>query len=177
MTRKFFSSNDTRDITKKTEFVDAYLCGPVSTESLSDAKYFLLIVNDAIRCRYVVFLKKKSYTLCEFKSFVKSMHFQGYGNIRALRTDSGTEFVNKYFRNFISSEGIQHKTSAPYGPEYNGLVERTNRTLVERKRSVLHYAHFSTNYWAEAISAACYLKNLTTIRVIQNKTPHQEFIE
>eukprot|EP00171_Calliarthron_tuberculosum_P008380 IDg8380t1 len=33
-----------------------------------------------------------------------------------------------------------------------------------------------SEYWAEALSAACYLKNLTLTRVISDKIPRQEFM-
>eukprot|EP00171_Calliarthron_tuberculosum_P003822 IDg3822t1 len=93
------------------------------------------------------------------------------GQVRSLRTDNGTEYVNNAFKNYLSSKGIEHQTSAPYTPEQNGLAERTNRTLIEKARCMLRHADLPTEYWAEAISAACYLKNMTPTRVIDMEIP------
>lgn len=177
MTRRHFPTNESRESKRKLELVHSDLCGPMSIPSLGGARYFLVIVDDATRFSYVVFFKKKSDTLKEFKTFVNMMSTQGYGQVRALRTDNGTEYVNKAFRNYLSSKGIEHQTSAPFTPEQNGLAERTNRTLVEKARCMLEHAHLPRQYWAEAIAAACYLKNLTPTRVIGNKIPRQEFLD
>nr|GEX49919.1 hypothetical protein [Tanacetum cinerariifolium] len=62
-------------------------------------------------------------------------------NLQALvitvRTDRGTEFLNKTLRAFFKEEGIEHQTSTPRIPEQNGVVERRNRTLVEAARTML----------------------------------------
>ncbi|GKC18737.1 retrovirus-related pol polyprotein from transposon TNT 1-94, partial [Tanacetum coccineum] len=51
--------------------------------------------------------------------------------IRFVRTDNGTEFVNKTLDGWFESVGISHETSVPRSPQQNGVVERRNRTLME----------------------------------------------
>ncbi|GJS57527.1 retrovirus-related pol polyprotein from transposon TNT 1-94 [Tanacetum coccineum] len=46
-----------------------------------------------------------------------------------VRTDRGTEFLNKTLHAYFKEEGIEHQTSTPRTPEQNGVVERRNRTL------------------------------------------------
>ncbi|GJS61024.1 retrovirus-related pol polyprotein from transposon TNT 1-94 [Tanacetum coccineum] len=62
-------------------------------------------------------------------------------NLQALvisvRTDRGTEFLNKTLNAFFKEEGIEHQTSIPQTPEQNGVVERRNRTLVEAACTML----------------------------------------
>ncbi|GJR26837.1 retrovirus-related pol polyprotein from transposon TNT 1-94 [Tanacetum coccineum] len=48
-----------------------------------------------------------------------------------VRTDRGTEFLNKTLHAYFKEEGIEHQTSTARTPEQNGVVERQNRTLVE----------------------------------------------
>nr|GEZ26512.1 retrovirus-related Pol polyprotein from transposon TNT 1-94 [Tanacetum cinerariifolium] len=46
-----------------------------------------------------------------------------------IRTDRGTEFLNKTLNAFFKEEGIEHQTSTARTPEQNGVVERQNCTL------------------------------------------------
>ncbi|XP_035212746.1 uncharacterized protein LOC118186721 [Stegodyphus dumicola] len=72
--------------------------------------------------------------------------------------------------NYLASNGIQHQKSIPFTPEQMGVAaERSNRTLVERARSMLVDAHLDQNYWAEAVQTANHCKNISpTIAVAGN---------
>ncbi|GJS89911.1 retrovirus-related pol polyprotein from transposon TNT 1-94 [Tanacetum coccineum] len=52
-------------------------------------------------------------------------------NLRAqvitVRTDRGTEFLNKTLHAYFKEEGIEHQTFTPPTPEQNGIVERRNQ--------------------------------------------------
>nr|GEU91840.1 retrovirus-related Pol polyprotein from transposon TNT 1-94 [Tanacetum cinerariifolium] len=51
--------------------------------------------------------------------------------VRVVRTDKGTKFLNQTLHAYFAAEGILHQTSVARTPELNGVVERRNRTLVE----------------------------------------------
>nr|GFA52632.1 integrase, catalytic region, zinc finger, CCHC-type, peptidase aspartic, catalytic [Tanacetum cinerariifolium] len=57
--------------------------------------------------------------------------------VRVVRTDKGTEFLNQTLHAYFSAEGIQHQTSVARTSEQNSVVERQNRTLVEAARTML----------------------------------------
>nr|GEZ37897.1 hypothetical protein [Tanacetum cinerariifolium] len=57
--------------------------------------------------------------------------------VRVVRTDKGTEFLNQTLHAYFAAEGIIHQTSVARTPEQNGVVERRNRTLVEAARTLL----------------------------------------
>ncbi|GJX28214.1 retrovirus-related pol polyprotein from transposon TNT 1-94 [Tanacetum coccineum] len=67
-----------------------------------------------------------------------------------VRTDKGTEFLNKSLHAYFAKEGIRHETSTARTPEQNGVVERRNRTLVEAARTMLSAAKVPL-FGAEAI--------------------------
>ncbi len=46
-----------------------------------------------------------------------------------IQTDNGGEFRNHQLAEFAKSHDLIHKTSAPYCPNQNGQVERTNQTF------------------------------------------------
>ncbi|GJR69315.1 retrovirus-related pol polyprotein from transposon TNT 1-94 [Tanacetum coccineum] len=80
-----------------------------------------------------------------------------------VRTDRGTQFLNKTLHAFFKEEGIKHQTSIPRTPEQNGVVERRNRTLVEAARTMLSASKLPLFFWAEAIATACYTQNRSII--------------
>nr|GEV85306.1 putative ribonuclease H-like domain-containing protein [Tanacetum cinerariifolium] len=47
-------------------------------------------------------------------------------SVITVRTDRGTEFLNKTLNAFFKEEGIEHQTSTARTPEQNGVVERRN---------------------------------------------------
>ncbi|EGT44573.1 hypothetical protein CAEBREN_28128 [Caenorhabditis brenneri] len=53
------------------------------------------------------------------------------GTPKQVTTDAGTAFTSILFRQTLSRFGIEHRVSAPYHHESNGVVERINRTLEE----------------------------------------------
>ena len=55
--------------------------------------------------------------------------FSTHGLPDVLVTDNGPSFKSEGFRQFVSLNGIQHLTSAPYHPASNGLAERAVQTF------------------------------------------------
>ncbi|GJS92835.1 retrovirus-related pol polyprotein from transposon TNT 1-94 [Tanacetum coccineum] len=90
----------------------------------------------------------------------------------SVRTDRGTEFLNKTLHAFFKEEGIEHQTSTPRTPEQNGVVERRNRTLVEAARTMLSASKLPLFFWAEAIATACYTQNRSIIIPTHEKTAY-----
>lgn len=69
--------------------------------------------------------------------------------------------------------GIKHELSTSYSPQQNGVVERKNRTLVEKVRSMLNFRQLPISFSAEAIVAATYLSNISPTPLVPDKTPHE----
>ncbi|GJV04109.1 retrovirus-related pol polyprotein from transposon TNT 1-94 [Tanacetum coccineum] len=85
--------------------------------------------------------------LIDFLTLVqRGLHAQ----VTTVRTDKGTEFLNKTLHAYFAKEGIRHETSTARTPEQNGIVERRNRTLVEAARTMLSAAKVPLFFWAEA---------------------------
>nr|GEV71922.1 retrovirus-related Pol polyprotein from transposon TNT 1-94 [Tanacetum cinerariifolium] len=72
----------------------------------------------------------------------------------------------------IQEEGIKHQTSTTRTPEQNGVVERSNRTLVEAARTMLLASKLPLFFWAEAIATACYTQNRSIIILTHDKTAY-----
>nr|GEW42522.1 retrovirus-related Pol polyprotein from transposon TNT 1-94 [Tanacetum cinerariifolium] len=92
--------------------------------------------------------------------------------VRIVRTDKGTEFLNQTLHAYFVAEGILHQTSVAQTPEQNGVVERRNRTLVEAARTMLSAAKVPLFFWAEAIATACFTQNRSLVIPHHEKTPY-----
>ncbi|GJW74552.1 retrovirus-related pol polyprotein from transposon TNT 1-94 [Tanacetum coccineum] len=113
------------------------LCGPMRVASINGKKYILVIVDDYSRYTWTLFLRSKDETPEVLKDFLTMIQRNLQAPVISVRTDRGTEFLNKTLHAFFKEEGIEHQTSTPRTPEQNGVVERRNRTLVEAARTML----------------------------------------
>nr|GFB49017.1 putative ribonuclease H-like domain-containing protein [Tanacetum cinerariifolium] len=98
------------------------LCGPMRVKSVNGKKYILVIVDDYSRFTWVKFLRSKDETSDFIIKFLKMIQVRLKVQVRRIRTDNGTEFVNLTLRDYYE--------------EQNGVVERRNRTLIEAARTI-----------------------------------------
>nr|GFC45936.1 hypothetical protein [Tanacetum cinerariifolium] len=92
--------------------------------------------------------------------------------VRVVRTDKGTKFLNQTLYAYFAAEGILHQTFVARTPEQNGVVERRNRTLVEAARTMLSAAKVPLFFWAEAIATTCFTQNRSLVIPCHEKTPY-----
>jgi transposase InsO family protein len=90
-----------------------------------------------------------------------------------LRTDNGGEFFGKEFDQFCKQCGIAHQNTTPYTPQQNGFVERMNKTLMDKARSMLSGVGLAQEFWAEAVDTAKYLVNMSPSSALVDMTPHE----
>ncbi|KAK1666694.1 hypothetical protein QYE76_054853 [Lolium multiflorum] len=155
------------------ELLHLDLFGPSHYDTLGGSKYGLVIVDDYSRYSWVFLLKSKDETHREFITFAKKAQRTYESEIKAIRTDNGTEFKNYTMQEFVDDEGIKHEFSAPYTPQQNGVVERKNRTIIEMARTMLSEFNSPHNFWGEAISTAVHYSNRLFLRPLHNKTPYE----
>ncbi|GKD55820.1 retrovirus-related pol polyprotein from transposon TNT 1-94, partial [Tanacetum coccineum] len=152
--------------------INLLLKNNIVNESINGKKYVLVIVDDYSRYTWTYFLRSKDETpgvLIDFLTLVqRGLHAQ----VTTVRTDKGTEFLNKTLHAYFAKEGIRHETSTARTPEQNGVVERRNRTLVEAARTMLSAAKVPLFFWAEAIATTCFTQNRSHVIPRHEKTPY-----
>ncbi|GJT47257.1 retrovirus-related pol polyprotein from transposon TNT 1-94 [Tanacetum coccineum] len=94
-------------------------------------------------------------------------------NVNGKKTDNGTEFVNQTLREYYEKVGISHETFVACSLQQNGVIERSNHTLIEAARTMLIYTKAPLFLWAEALATACYIQNRSIVRLCHGKTPYE----
>jgi len=116
-------------------------------------------------------MKNKSDVFACFRDFHKGVQTQYGAVVKVLRSDNGTEYTNNVFREYLSSQGIQHQTTCPYTPEQNGVAERKNRHLLEVARSMMISMNVPKYLWGQAVLTAAFLINRMPSRVLDWRSP------
>ncbi|GJZ77445.1 ribonuclease H-like domain-containing protein [Tanacetum coccineum] len=135
-TREPFPLSDHKSKTLD-ELVHLDLWGPYKVHSKEGYRYFLTIVDDYSRAVLVYLVKTKDEVFDVFVSFINLIHNQFNIKIKTVRSDNGTEFVNKKMFDMFSELGILHQTSCSHTPQQNGIAERKHRHLLNVARSLM----------------------------------------
>ncbi|GJX83321.1 retrovirus-related pol polyprotein from transposon TNT 1-94 [Tanacetum coccineum] len=122
---------------------------------------------------WVKFLRSKDETPVFVINLLKQLQVGLNKTVQFMRTDNGTEFVNKDLTDFYESVGITHEKTVLRTPQQNGVVEQQNRTLVEVARTMLIFSKAPLFLWAEVVATARYTKNRSLIHTLHNKTPYE----
>nr|GEU89053.1 retrovirus-related Pol polyprotein from transposon TNT 1-94 [Tanacetum cinerariifolium] len=112
------------------------LCGPMRVASINGKKYILVIVEDYSRYTWTLFLRSKDETPEVLKEFITMIQRNLQASVVTVRTDRGTEFLNKTLNAFFKEKGIEHQTSTARTPEQNGALDYDNSDPVSQRQDV-----------------------------------------
>lgn len=121
----------------------------------------------------VYVLKYKDHVFEKFKEWKLLVKNQIGIKVKKLRNDNGLEFCNQQFHSYCTNEGIARHKTVRLTPQQNGLVERMNRTLMDKVRSILVQSQLPKNLWVETLLTTCYLLNLSPSVALDYKTPFE----
>lgn len=111
----FHSSNNTSSDLFDLIHVDVW--GPYRQPSLTGACYFLTIVYDFSRTTWTFLMKTKSQSVSILKKLFIMIQNQLKKNVKILRSDNGSEFVNKECGQMLGDFGILHQKTCVYTPQ------------------------------------------------------------
>jgi hypothetical protein len=147
--------------------------GPSWVRSMGGKWYVLVIVDDYSRYSWVFLLESKDQVFEHFRLLALRLNNENPNCLKAIPSDSGTEFRNASFDGFCREHGIEQQFSVPRVPQQNGVVERKNHTPIEMARTMLDEHGTHRRFWADAISTACYVSNRIFLRSILLLTPFE----
>nr|GEZ95411.1 hypothetical protein [Tanacetum cinerariifolium] len=170
--RKSFQTKLTPSSKRGLQLLHMDLCGPMRVASINGKIYVLVIIDDSSRYTWTYFLRSKDETPEVLIDFLRLVQRGLQAQVRVVRTNKGTKFLNQTLRAYFAAEGILYQTSIAQTPEQNGVVERRNRTLVEAARTMLSAAKVPLFFWAEAIGTACFTQNCSLVIPRHEKIPY-----
>ncbi|KXZ45263.1 hypothetical protein GPECTOR_56g359 [Gonium pectorale] len=159
---------------RKLELVHMDLFGPVSIPSREGHKYVATFVDDYSRVSAVVLLSSKDEVPKIVKLGLTILENRAEAKVKFVRTDRGSEYVNKELKEWYGQKGITDQTTAGYAPEQNGVAERLNRTLLDKARALLMEANLPLSFWGDAFIMASHLRNRSPVHK-RDRTPWELF--
>ena len=173
-TRLPFGNRDPeRRVTTPGRVLHVDICGPMPAISTQGCKYAMPIVDEFSRFTTTCFLNRKSDAADMLLLIINQYeNFTGQ-RVHTIQADNGGEFMSKYLHQQLENKGIRMQTTIPYTPEQNGLVERMNRTLVEKARTMLHHAGLPHEHWQSAIATATHITNRLPTKANNNQSPFE----
>jgi len=174
MSRKPFPKAVNSKANDVLDLVYSDVCGPMNTETLGGARYFVSFTDDYSRCSRVYFMREKGEVMKKFIEFEAEVTNEKGKRIKALRTDNGGEYESKELTEYLKRKGIKHQRTAPYSPQQNGVSERLNRTIVEMARAMLAQAKLPRSLWGEALNMAVYIKNRIPTKGVEGEVSPYE---
>ena len=155
--------------TRPLEMVHTDLAGPIDPVSKEGFKYSIVFTDDFSGAIFVYFLKNKSDTVQATEKFL--VDCSPYGQVKCMRSDTGTEFTSDAFQTLLREISIKHETSSPYSPHQNSTAERHWQALFETGRCLLIEKQLPKSMWPYAIQTAAHIRNRCYNTRIRN-TPY-----
>ena len=98
------------------ELVHSDVCGPLSSESLGGAKYFVTFIDARTHYTWVYFLKSRDEVFSKFLEWKSLVERMSDYRLKTLRTDNGGEYTSGEFSKYLRTEGIRHELTVPKTP-------------------------------------------------------------
>jgi transposase InsO family protein len=96
-------------------------------------------------------MKIKSERFEKFNLKKICVEFETNIRINTLRSGRGGEFLSNAFILFSEEHVIQQELTTTYTPHHNGVVERKNRTIQDRIRSMCVENNYPPFLWSEIV--------------------------
>lgn len=120
--------------------------GPLTTDAYGNS-YVLVVI-----CLFSRFVELYPIPSVEAKEAARALlkHFGRYGVPCAITSDRGSQFVNDTIARFLQLVGSEHTLSVAYSHEENGIVERSNRTIMNALRPIILHRRMQS-LWSDAL--------------------------
>ncbi len=90
-----------------------------------------------------------------------------------LCLDNGGEYTGKVFLDYLCKHSIEHLPSPPYTPEYNGVAECYNCTIMEMTCAMLLSVNVTSAFWVKALAVVVYINNCSSTKANDGCMPFE----
>lgn len=116
------------------------LSGIVRISNSDGFNYFLIFEDDWSRYTFVFLIARKFQTVDCLTQLKEFFRIQFGKEIKSIKSDNGTEYVNIKMYNETTQSGMIHQLTAHGNPENNSRAERPMRTLDDMARALMKQA-------------------------------------
>nr|GEX95460.1 hypothetical protein [Tanacetum cinerariifolium] len=109
--RKSFHTKIIPSLKRRLQLLHMDLCGPMRVASINGKRFVLVIVDDYSKYTWTHFLRSKDETPEVLIDFLRLVQRGLQSQVRIVRTNKGSEFLNKTLHAYFAAEGILHQTS------------------------------------------------------------------
>ncbi|GJY97757.1 retrovirus-related pol polyprotein from transposon TNT 1-94 [Tanacetum coccineum] len=158
-------TTNSRCTSKTSKKVESHVRNNNKSHVTSNVNYMLSVNSEAMRTLFTFLIAAKT-------RFIDATHIAAkskFGEATPLKANS----KNETLKSFYEKLGITHQKSVARTPEQNGVVERSNRTLVVVARTMLIFSNSPNFLWAEAVATAYFTQNCSLIHTYYNKTSYE----
>lgn len=135
------------------EMVGIDLMGPLP-ETRRGSKYILVATDYLTHWTIGEAIPDKGARTVANVIFQRVVCFRGPP--KRIITDQGNEFTNQLVESLCRAIGTKHILASPYHPQTNGLVERTNQTIIAKLTKLVNG---DVDNWDMRLAAAVYAYN------------------
>nr|GEU59980.1 retrovirus-related Pol polyprotein from transposon TNT 1-94 [Tanacetum cinerariifolium] len=140
--RKSFHTKTTPSSKRQLQLVHMDLCGPMRVARINGKRYVLVIVDDYSRYTWTYFLRSKDETPEVLIDFLKLVQRGLHAQVRIIRTNKGTKFLNKNLYAYFALKGFFTKRQ---------LLEHLNKMALSKDGTKLSVKFF------HIFSSLCYI--------------------
>ncbi|WVZ97784.1 hypothetical protein U9M48_043296 [Paspalum notatum var. saurae] len=133
---------------------------------------FITFTDDFSRYGYVYLMRHKSESFEKFKEFHNEVQNHIGKTIKFLRLDRGGEYLSQEFGDHLRRCGIVPQLTPPGTPQWNGVSERRNITLLDMVRSMMSQTYLPLYFWGYALETVVFILNRAPSKAIE-KTPYE----
>lgn len=133
----------------------------------------MTIVDDYAKATWTLLLTDKTQVFQKFTAFFSMAQTQFDKKIKVIRSDNGTEFVNKKMTKFLSSMGVLHQKSCVYTPQQNDIVERKHKHLLQGSRALMFQSGLPIKFLGDSILTVTFIINRLPSTILNWKFPYE----
>jgi hypothetical protein len=148
------------------------VCGSMSSVVRGGFQYFIIFTDDFSRYGYIYLMRHKFGSFEKFKEFHNKVQNQLGKTIKFLRSDHGCEYLSLQFSYHQKQCGIVPQLTPPGTPQWNGMSERRNRTLLGMVRSMMSQIDLSLSFWGYALETVVFTLNRVQTKSVE-RTPYE----
>jgi hypothetical protein len=120
-------------------------------------------------------MRHRSESFEKFKEFQNEVKNQLGKTIKFLRSDRRGEYLSLEFSDHLKQYGIIPQLTPPIMPQWNGVSEQRNQTLLDMVRSMMSQTNFLLSFRGYALETTAFTLNKVPTKSVE-RTPYEIWI-